>query len=107
MKYQTILAAAGSVLLAACGVTDREHEPSGAAARAPAATATRYADADRDGKVSRQEAQADPALARSFPRYDANRDGQLDRAEFARLEAQSAVARDERTAAPRPYGKPK
>jgi hypothetical protein len=54
---------------------------------------TRYADANRDGRVTREEAQADPALARSFDQHDGNKDGELDRAEFARLEAQSRGAR--------------
>ena len=53
---------------------------------------TRYADANNDGKVTREEAKADPALARSFDQYDLDKNDVLDRSEFARLEA---AARDE------------
>lgn len=49
-----------------------------------------FADEDRDGKVTRDEAGSDPYLQASFDRYDANDDEALDRAEFARLEAQSS-----------------
>lgn len=47
---------------------------------------TRYADENRDGQVTRDEAKADPALAASFDQYDLDRNGKLDRGEFARLE---------------------
>lgn len=47
---------------------------------------TRYADENRDGKVTREEAKADPALARVFDQYDRDKSGALDRAEFAQLE---------------------
>jgi hypothetical protein len=59
---------------------------------------TRYADEDRDGFVTRKEAKADPALTASFDKYDANDDDKLDRAEFARLEAEG---RDEQERASR------
>lgn len=54
---------------------------------------TRFADQDRDGQVTRDEARADPALARVFDHYDADDSGTLDRAEFARLEGESRHAR--------------
>lgn len=47
---------------------------------------TRYADADRDGTVTRDEAKADPALAATFDRYDLDKNDKLDRGEFAQLE---------------------
>lgn len=50
---------------------------------------TRYADADRDGFVTRKEAKSDKALAASFDRYDTDDNNKLDRGEFARLEATS------------------
>lgn len=55
----------------------------------PPAEITRYADDNRDGQVTRQEAEADPALVRVFGQYDADDDGALNRAEFARLEEDS------------------
>lgn len=47
---------------------------------------TRFADENRDGIVTRDEAKADPALAASFDRYDLDDNDELDRGEFARLE---------------------
>jgi len=41
------------------------------------------ADANGDGKVSKQEAQKQPELSNKFSSLDKNRDGSLDRAEFA------------------------
>jgi len=52
----------------------------------PPAKITRYADANRDGQVTREEAKADSSLAASFDRYDLDRNDKLDRGEFARLE---------------------
>lgn len=82
VTHQFALFAALVGALAACGETDR----GSSAYRDPAET-PRYADADRDGHVTREEASVDPTLAARFERYDANRDGRLERAEFARLEA--------------------
>lgn len=74
----------------ACGDNGRgmrgEASGDGAVASAP----QRYADEDNDGRVTRDEAVADPYLQASFDRFDANDDDALDRAEFSRLEAQSA-----------------
>lgn len=72
------LAYAGSLAAHDCDQDDR-------AAAAP----VNYADEDRDGKVTKKEAKADAALTRIFNRYDQNGDGDLDRAEFAQLEADS------------------
>lgn len=47
---------------------------------------TRFADENRDGKVTREEAKADPNLARAFDQYDKDDSGDLSRAEFAQLE---------------------
>ena len=55
----------------------------------PPAEITRFADRDRDGQVTRDEAKADPALARVFDAYDLDDSGTLDRGEFARLEDRS------------------
>lgn len=46
----------------------------------------KYADANHDGDVTRDEAGADAALTQAFDRYDLDRNDQLDRGEFARLE---------------------
>jgi hypothetical protein len=73
-------------LIAACGDSKPGEADSRSAYQDPAET-PRYADADRDGRVTRDEADVDPALAAHFERYDADSDGALDRAEFARLEA--------------------
>jgi hypothetical protein len=77
-------------------------EPEGARP-APAADMqaeiTRYADANNDGKVTRDEAKSDPMLEKHFARYDVNDDGVLDRGEFARLED---LSRNQRAAAGTP-----
>lgn len=95
------------VALLGAGCGDPSGTPAGAA-RGPdhgdrgatAAERPRYADQDRDGRVTRAEAQADPALAAAFDRYDDDADGALDRAEFARLEA-GAAPRPRHTLRPR------
>jgi len=83
VTHQFALFAALVGVLAACGDPDKE---ASSAYRDPAET-PRYADADRDGHVTREEAAVDPALAARFERYDANSNGKLERAEFSRLEA--------------------
>ena len=45
-------------------------------------------DADRNGKITREEASPNVSLVKQFPRLDRNRDEALDTAEFARFEAQ-------------------
>ena len=60
---------------------------------APDEKITRFADANNDGKVTREEAKADPNLVREFDHFDLDKNGILDRGEFARLEAE---AREER-----------
>jgi len=76
---------------AACGEAGRDGSAQDSQARAEKVV-PRYADADRDGRVTREEAEADPALAASFERYDADRSGALDRGEFSRLEAGAAAS---------------
>jgi len=96
---------AATLLLAACvtrqpreTVTVCEREPGAAAvapqqpmAKAPAEprrkAPLRYADANHDGKVTREEASVDRALAAAFDRYDKNGDGVLDPGEFAQFVA--------------------
>lgn len=81
-----------ALLLAAsaCGDNGRGMRGEASGDEAVASGPVRFADEDRDGRVTRDEAVADPKLQASFDRYDANDDDALDRAEFSRLEAQSA-----------------
>ena len=51
----------------------------------PGAAPARYADANNDGKVTKEEAQADPNLVAVFDQYDANHDGVLDHDEFQKI----------------------
>jgi len=44
-------------------------------------------DTNHDGKISQEEAQADPELAKKFASLDKNNNGELDQAEFAQFEA--------------------
>ncbi len=44
-----------------------------------------YLDTDKDARIAPAEAKADWAVAQGFERADANRDGYLDRDEFATL----------------------
>ena len=96
MKHIAPLYIGAVLALAACGRegADETRPAFGQASHdAPTATA-RYADGDRDGKVTRAEAQADPMLSASFDRYDTNDNDELDRANSARLEAHAAAGRD-------------
>ena len=43
-------------------------------------------DANKDGKVSKDEAAGNPQLADQFDKLDANHDGNLNQAEFAKFE---------------------
>lgn len=110
------LAAALALLLSGCGETpaDRAGTERSAAdawdagarddddvAAADGKEAPRYADQDRDGRVTRAEAAADPALAASFDAFDENADGALDRGEFARLEAGADAPGERHTLRPR------
>ena len=45
-------------------------------------------DTNHDGKISQEEAQANPELAKQFASLDKNNNGELDQAEFAQFEAQ-------------------
>lgn len=80
------------ILLAAsaCGDNGRGMRGEAQGDDGVASAPPRYADEDKDGRVTRDEAVADPNLQASFDRYDANDDDALDRAEFARLEARAA-----------------
>src|SRR6185503_4592866 len=65
----------------------------------PAEKITRFADANNDGKVTRDEAKADPNLVREFDHFDLDKNGILDRGEFARLEDEAREERAENASA--------
>lgn len=52
-------------------------------------------DDDRDGLVSRQEAQAESSLAAGWSQYDRNGDDSLDAQEFSRFESSTSVAAED------------
>jgi len=97
-KRAIVLAAALALLLVsgeclAAGKTKRKSgESSSAGSSAPASVLSadkeaeyRALDLDGDGSVSLAEAAGNEKVVRGFDRADRNRDGQLSRAEFARL----------------------
>lgn len=55
-----------------------------AGARSAAVPLFAQLDRDKDGFIDLREAQAAPGLVRSFDAMDVDRDGKLDRVEFAR-----------------------
>ncbi|MEJ2687729.1 MAG: EF-hand domain-containing protein [Gammaproteobacteria bacterium] len=54
-------------------------------------TAFSKLDANHDGKISKQEAAADPALEAHFSQADTNKDGTLEQGEFAAMETAPAA----------------
>ncbi len=85
-KYHVSVAAvtAAAILVSAAPLAAHDCDDHHARAAVPVV----FADENRDGKVTRAEAMADPALARNFDQYDRDEDNILDRAEFAQLEAE-------------------
>ncbi len=88
--YRVIFIAAAAALSLAYTGSPAAHdcndqEDKSAAAESP----TVFADQNRDGKVTKREAKVDANLSRIFKRYDQDDDGELSRAEFAQLEADS------------------
>jgi hypothetical protein len=77
----TVLVFVGSAFLQSPPGAQRQPERNAAGP----STFTSY-DADRDGKVSREEAYADARLTKQFRRLDRDQDEALDTAEFARFE---------------------
>lgn len=57
----------------------------------PSGSTLQQIDTNQDGRVSRAEAQRDPALAKRFDALDANHDGTLDAAELATQDSQAAA----------------
>jgi hypothetical protein len=49
-------------------------------------------DKNNDGYISREEAAADPALAKDFAKFDLNNDGKLNRAEYLAASAKEDVS---------------
>jgi len=89
MKLRLITALAPLALIAACAHDRTDYSQFTHSETKVQPAITHYADANRDGEVTKKEAQPYPALARSFDKYDSNKDGVLDAGEFARLEADS------------------
>lgn len=48
-------------------------------------------DKNSDGKISKSEAASDQKLAKQFDKLDSNKDGNLDKGEFAKFEVDSKV----------------
>lgn len=48
-------------------------------------------DKNSDGKISKSEAASDQKLAKQFDKLDSNKDGNLDKAEFAKFEVSGKV----------------
>jgi hypothetical protein len=91
-----LAASCAALLLAGCGEPGDESartagKTTDAASRheAAASESPRYADANRDGRVTRDEAKVYAALEDNFDRFDMDRNGELDRGEFARLEMEA------------------
>jgi hypothetical protein len=106
-KADAAALAALTALLLACGSANEEPGQWRSDAASTADRTGRYADQDRDGKVTRAEAQADPNLAASFERYDTDGSGALERGEFARLEADSLERMRQADTENRPPARPR
>jgi hypothetical protein len=91
-RTQLFWLAALAVSSAAFGVRAQDIQmPAAAAAPGPAAPADAAGrpdpiDRNRDGKITKGEAQADAELARRFRALDTDNSGKLDSGEFARFE---------------------
>ncbi len=98
LTLKAVLGAAPLLLVAACS-HDTARDSSQFTTMEPEVyqqpPITKFADANKDGKVTREEAKADPNLARNFSKYDLDKNNILDRGEFAKLEADT---REERVA---------
>lgn len=101
MNRTSILFVAAVVGLAACDAAQHDEPATGASAATGQAVASRFADGNRDGRVTREEAKVDPYLSASFDAYDRNANDELDRAEFARLEARESTQEERHQLRPR------
>lgn len=86
--HKAFALAAFAVLLAGCATTSSE------TGEQPAAP-VKYADANNDGKVTRDEARADKWLSAQFDSLDLNNDDVLDTKEFERLTARHTGQRSD------------
>ena len=101
-----IVAAIAAAFAASCAHTNRDRTasysgPASARSDGGAETMFRALDKNRDGFISRAEAQGSPHQ-QDFDALDTNRDGMLSREEHAAAHARSAAApmTDQRAAAP-------
>ena len=92
MRY-VILYAAGTLAFAGTALAQDLGTPATNASPVPSAdrdTPTLASvDKDGDGVVNRREAASSKVLVKEFQSLDRNRDGKLDKGEFARLETES------------------
>lgn len=93
MKHARILVTA-ALAAAAFGVAAQDIQTPAAAVApgAPAGASSEPIDRNRDGKITKAEAQADAELARRFRTLDTDNSGKLDEGEFARFEIEDAPA---------------
>jgi hypothetical protein len=93
MKHARILVTA-ALAAAAFGAAAQDIQMPAAAAPPGASSdnPAQQGDRNRDGKVTRAEAQADAELARRFRTLDTDNSGKLDAGEFARFEIDDAPA---------------
>ncbi|HHJ40256.1 MAG: hypothetical protein AXA67_06855 [Methylothermaceae bacteria B42] len=84
---ETAESAATAVEQSAENVMGAAQEDAQKVAESAKSTGLSDLDADKDGVISAEEAQANPDLAKSFESVDENKDGKIDAAEFAQFEA--------------------
>jgi EF hand len=81
VRYPLLLV---TVTTLACGAAFAQDEPAQTQAAADDGVSSIFTqlDANKDGSISTDEAQASPVVARSFVKADANGDGSISRDEF-------------------------
>jgi hypothetical protein len=86
---QYVLAAVAAVAVGAAfaGPLDKTTGSAGVNANVGVSTTLQGLDKDGDGSISKSEASSNKDLNAQFSKYDANHDGKLDSAEFAKFEA--------------------
>lgn len=76
----------GVMMVGGCSSVFADNTNAGAATKPmKPVTSFGYLDTDKDTRVSREEAKADWAVVQGFAQADADRDGFLDKNEFAQL----------------------
>jgi hypothetical protein len=88
-KIQT-LAAIAALTLAGGAVAQQDQGVPGVDADVNASVKMTQ-DKNSDGKISKSEAASDQKLAKQFDKLDSNKDGNLDKGEFAKFEASGKI----------------